>query len=248
MNRGGQPNLEVFHAKQLLDTGVEDVWGWNSPAGKERVNARVNWLTEVLGLKPGISVLECGCGTGVFTRGIAKTGANITAVDISPDLLTKARKLCSVKNVKFVETNLENPEELKDETFDVLCGISVLHHLMLPKALVELRKKLKPHARFAFSEPNLLNPINKYIIFTNDPERRRKLGISPTEIAFYPKELRAIFEEAGFEVCKLEHRDFLHPAVPKVLIPIVKIGQLIAERTPILQRWSGSLWITGLKP
>jgi 2-polyprenyl-3-methyl-5-hydroxy-6-metoxy-1,4-benzoquinol methylase len=246
MNRGGQPHLEVFHARQLLDTGVEDVWGWNSPAGKERVNARANWLTEVLGLKPGISVLECGCGTGVFTRCIAKTGAKITAVDISCDLLTKARKRCPAKNVTFVETNLENPEELQDEPFDALCGVSVLHHLMLPKALVALRKKLKPHGRFAFSEPNLLNPINKYI-FTNDPERRRKLGISPTEMAFYPKELRAIFEEVGFEVCKLEHRDFLHFAVPKVLISIVKTGQLIAERTPILQRWSGSLWITGVK-
>ena len=67
-------------------------------------------------------------------------------------------------------------------------------------------------------------------------------------MAFYPKELSLIFDEAGFEVHKLEHRDFLHPSVPEPLIPIVKIFQLLAERMPVIRRWSGSLWITGVKP
>ena len=248
MKRGGQPNLEVSHARQLLDAGAEGVWGWDTQAGEERVRTRVRWLTEACGLRPGVRILECGCGTGVFTRYLAGTGASVTAADISPDLLDEARKLCSAPNVTFVQANLEDPKELPDRIFDVLCGVSVLHHLLLPKALVALKSKLKPGARFAFSEPNLLNPINKYMIFTNDPEKRRKLGVSPSEMAFYPKELSAIFEEAGFEVHKLEHRDFLHPSVPEGLISIVKIGQFLAERTPILRRWSGSLWITGVKP
>ena len=248
MKRGGQPNLEVSHARQLLDAGAEGVWGWDTQAGEERVRTRVRWLTEACGLRPGVRILECGCGTGVFTRHLAGTGASVTAVDISPDLLDEARKLCSAPNVTFVQANLEDPKELPDGIFDVLCGVSVLHHVRLPRTLVALKNKLKPGARFAFLEPNLLNPINKYIIFTNDPEKRRKVGVSPSEMAFYPKELCKIFEEAGFEVHKLEHRDFLHPSVPECLIPIVKIGQFLAERTPILRCWSGSLWITGVKP
>lgn len=248
MKRGGQPNIEMNHARQLLDAGAEDTWGWSSPAGQERVKARGCWLTEACGIRPGVRVLECGCGTGVFTRYLAETGASVTAVDISPDLLDEARKLCSAPNATFVQANLEDPKELPDGIFDVLCGVSILHHVSLPRTLIALKKKLKPGAGFAFSEPNLLNPINKYIIFTNDPEKRRKLGVSPSEMAFYPYELRALFEEAGFEVHKMEHRDFLHPSVPVGLIPIVKIGQFLAERMPILQRWSGSLWISGVKP
>jgi len=248
MKRGGQPNLEISHARQLLEFGAEDIWGWNTPAGRERVKSRVSWLIEVCGLGQGVRVLECGCGTGIFTRELAKTGADITAVDISADLLSEARKHCAAEKVNFVQANLEDPKELPDLFFDVLCGVSVLHHLLLPKSLVALKRKLRPGARFAFSEPNLLNPINKHIIFTPDLEKRRRRGVSPAEMAFYPNELQEIFVEAGFEVHKLELRDFMHPSIPEILINPFKVVQFIAEHTPLLRRWSGSLWISGIMP
>ncbi|MCX5704236.1 MAG: hypothetical protein NT066_07095, partial [Candidatus Omnitrophica bacterium] len=140
------------------------------------------------------------------------------------------------------------PKELPNTFYDVLCGVSVLHHLNLPGALVELKKKLRPGACFAFSEPNLLNPINKYIVFTKDMEKRRRLGVSPTEMAFRPKEIVSLFHEAGFNVLALEYRDFLHPSVPKSLIPLVKVIQCCAERIPLIRAWSGSLWISGIRP
>jgi predicted TPR repeat methyltransferase len=37
-------------------------------------------------------VLEIDCGTGMFTRMFAPTGARIVAVDISGDILAKARE------------------------------------------------------------------------------------------------------------------------------------------------------------
>jgi len=248
MKRGGHPDFEISHARQLLRAGAEDIWGWSTPAGRTRVEARVSWLTETCNLGPGIRVLECGCGTGVFTRELAKTGANITAVDISAGLLSEARKHCSSQNVKFVQTNLEDPQELPCASFDVLCGVSVLHHLVLPESLIALRRKLRHGACFAFSEPNLLNPINKYLVFTPDLEERRKRGVSPSEMAFCPEELRSLFAEAGFEVNKLEHRDFMHPSTPKLLISFIKLLQTVAEDTPLVRNWSGSLWISGILP
>lgn len=244
--RGGQPNLEIAHANELLASGAEDIWGWRTPAGQERVKKRIQWFAELYNLKPGLEILECGCGTGMFTRHLAETGAHITAVDISAALLDEAHKFCP-ENVTFVQANLEDPWELPDNRFDIMCGVSVLHHLVLPKALIALKNKLKVGGRFAFSEPNLLNPINKYIIFTASLERRRRLGVSPSEMAFYPAELRSLFEEAGYEVLSLEHRDFLHPSIPQSLIPLAKVGQFLAERLPIVCRWSGSLYIHGIK-
>ncbi len=38
-------------------------------------------------LKPGLRVLEIGCGTGLFTEMFARTGAHLVAVDISGELL-----------------------------------------------------------------------------------------------------------------------------------------------------------------
>ena len=248
IKRGGQPEHEIIHAKYLLSAGVEDIWGWITPAGQERVRARVRWITKACGMGPNINVLECGCGTGIFTRHLAKTGANITAVDISEDFLSKAQELCQGKNVKFVQANLEDPSNLVDDFFDVICGVSVLHHLDLTKALPCLWTKLKAGARFAFSEPNLLNPINKYLIFSDDLRRRRKLGVSPSEMAFRPKELRSMFEDAGYVVYDLIHRDFLHPSVPPILIPVVKVGQFLVEHAPLMRCLSRSLWIHGMRP
>lgn len=245
IKRGGQPSIEVAHGKNLLDMGAESIWGWSTPAGKERVKARINWITRECGLGPGIKVLECGCGIGVFTQYLAKTGADVTAVDISGDLLNEARKQCVAEDITFIKTNLEDPVELPDNNYDVICGISILHHLELSKALLALKSKLKPGSRFAFSEPNLLNPINKYLVFTDNLEERRKKGVTSTEMAFYPTELVNAFENAGFKVESIMHRDFLHPSVPNSLIPLVKIIQSVAEKTPCLQKWSGSLWISG---
>ena len=246
MERGGNSNLEKAHAKELIKAGAEDVWGWNSPAGQERVKSRIQWFVKTCNLHAGLNVLECGCGTGIFTRQLAKTGANITAVDISADLLGLAKGKCP-SSVTFIQADLEKPEELPDNYYDVLCGVSVLHHLQLPGALVELRKKLKPGACFAFSEPNLLNPINKYVIFTKDMEKRKQLGVSPTEMAFKPKELTSLFREAGFNVRVLAHRDFLHPSIPQGMIPPFKLAQFFAEKIPLIRSWSGSLWICGTR-
>ncbi len=245
MQRGERPDLEVEHGKLLLELGEAEIWGWGAVAGKERVRRRVQWLTSVCGLRPGVRVLECGCGAGIFTRELAKTGAEISAVDISPDLLNRARELCQARNVTFLEADLEEPSAVPDREFEVLCGVSVLHHLKVAKALKVLKAKLKPEARFAFSEPNLLNPINKYYLFTPDLAKRRRRGVSPTEMAFHPVELRRLFAEAGYFVESLDMRDFLHPCTPEFLMSTVRVCETMAEALPLIRLWSGSIWISG---
>lgn len=244
ITRGGQPEMEKEHAKVLLAGGEKEIWGWGTPAGKQRVQNRVAWFTNSCGLGPGVRVLECGCGVGVFSRELAKTGADITAVDIAEPLLEKAREECSAPNVKFVQTNLEEPD-LPVAAFDVICGVSILHHLNMPKALRALRIHAAPGARFAFSEPNILNPINKYYLFTPDMEARKSRGVSPTEMAFHPDELRKLFEEAEYTVSGVAMRDFLHPSIPQPLIPVMQVLGSIAESLPLVKLWSGSIWIQG---
>ena len=71
-------------------------------------------------------VLEVGCGTGMFTEMFANRGAEIVAVDISPDLLKKARAR-GLANVKFCEKRFEDCD--LDGSFDAVIGSSTLHHL-----------------------------------------------------------------------------------------------------------------------
>jgi 2-polyprenyl-3-methyl-5-hydroxy-6-metoxy-1,4-benzoquinol methylase len=245
IKRGGNTEAEREHGKLLLAGGASEIWGWGTPAGKERVRRRVAWLRQACRLRPGVKALECGCGIGLFSRELAESGAEITAVDISPDLLQRARQECTSPDLAFVLDNLENPSALEDNYFDALCGISILHHLNLPQALAALRPKCKPGAKFAFSEPNILNPINKYYMFVPDPEKRKARGISPSEMAFHPEELRSVFTDAGYIVERLSMRDFLHPSIPRLFIPVFDFAGRVAEVTPLLKLWSGSIWIQG---
>ena len=244
--RGGNIEAEIEHGKALLSGGAPEIWGWGTPAGRERLRRRVNWLIEACDLRPGRKVLECGCGIGLFSRELAKSGAEIIAVDCSPDLLQQAsRQESSSPNVAFVLDDLEKPSSLPDNYFDALLGVSVLHHLCLPAALTALRKKCKSGARFAFSEPNLLNPINKYYLFVDDVEKRRARGQSPNEMAFRPDELRRAFTDADYIVERVIMRDFLHPSIPRPLIGVFDAIGRGAEAIPLLKLWSGSIWIEG---
>jgi ubiquinone/menaquinone biosynthesis C-methylase UbiE len=45
-----------------------------------------------LGLRPGDNVLEVGCGTGAVTKRLLATGAQVTAIDRSADMLDAARR------------------------------------------------------------------------------------------------------------------------------------------------------------
>ena len=62
-----------------------------------------------LGLKPGIRVLDVGCGTGNQSIPAARTGADMTGVDIATNLIEQAGKRAEEERLKirFVEGDAE---------------------------------------------------------------------------------------------------------------------------------------------
>lgn len=234
---------EIEHGKYLAREGAGEVWNWESPAGKVRWQRRVKMLTTHL--KPKDSVLEIGCGTGYFTREIAKTGAMVTAIDISPELLQIAKEEIPDTNVTFL---LENAYELSfnDLTFDSIVGSSVLHHLEIAKAIQEMFRVLKPGGSIFFTEPNMMNP--QIALQKNIPALKRKLGDSPDETAFFRWSLRKLLLKSGFVNISTVPFDFLHPAVKPSLIPFISSVGVSVEKIPLLKEIAGSLFISAQKP
>ena len=99
---------EIKHGSYLAEKGAGEIWNWESPAGKLRWKRRAKML--IADIKSGDKVLELGCGTGYFTKEIAKTNAEITTIDISQDLISLAIKSVKEDSVKFV---VENAYETK---------------------------------------------------------------------------------------------------------------------------------------
>ena len=204
---------EIQHGRFLAEHGAGEIWNWESPAGKQRWARRVKMLSEHLG--PGMSVLELGCGAGYFTRELACSGAEVVAIDVSPDLLEIARTNCSAPNVRY---QIQNAYELSypDAVFDSVVGSSVLHHLEIEKAVREIYRVLKPGGRISFTEPNMLNP--QIAIQKNVPWVKRKLGDSPDETAFFRRPLRRLLEVTGYREVRIDPFDFLHPKTPVPLV------------------------------
>jgi SAM-dependent methyltransferase len=233
---------EIAHGRFLAAHGAGEVWNWESPAGRIRWARRVKMLSSHL--KPGMTVLELGCGTGSFTRDLARSGADVVAIDVSPELLEMAKANCSAPNVQYQIQNayaLSYPEG----AFDSVVGSSVLHHLEVEKALRGAYRVLKPGGTIYFTEPNMLNP--QIAIQKNVPWIKRKLGDSPDETAFFRWPLRRLLERTGYREVRIDPFDFLHPKTPAASIDRVKALGRFLEKVPGISEFAGSLYIRAIK-
>jgi len=195
-------------------------------------------------LTADLSVLELGCGTGYFTKELVNTNANITAIDISPELLESAKSKIKSDKINFVLGNACSVP-FEDSTFDVILGSSVLHHLDLDSAIKEIYRILKKGGSIQFTEPNMLNP--QIALQKNIPFIKKIMGDSPDETAFFRWRLRKKLINTGFNSVSIKPFDFLHPKTPSIFIKIMeKVGPGF-EKTPLLKEFSGSLFITAKK-
>ena len=81
---------------------------------------------------PGKRVLDCGCGGGRWSYGLAKLGANVTAVDINSSCISAAKAAMEGFTVdkQFVQSPLETLSEKLDcrHDYDLVFSWGVLHH------------------------------------------------------------------------------------------------------------------------
>ena len=82
----------------------------------------------------GDDVLECACGTGMFSLAVAKKCRRLTATDFADKMLRQARKKCmDLSNVVFEKADITNLR-YGDECFDKVVAANVIHLLDDPAA------------------------------------------------------------------------------------------------------------------
>ncbi len=104
-------------------------------------------------VRPGETVLDVGCGTGVVALTAARVGAHATGLDLTPALLERAREHARIVQlaVTFDEGDAESLP-YPDAAFDVV--LSQFGHMFAPRpevATAEMLRVLKPGGRIAFS-------------------------------------------------------------------------------------------------
>jgi ubiquinone/menaquinone biosynthesis C-methylase UbiE len=102
----------------------------------------------------GKQILEYGCGLGSLAYDLANHGASVTGIDLSAVAIAMATQAAEQAqlNIDFCVMNAEDLQ-FSDNSFDIICGTSILHHLQLEQALAELARTLKPQGQAIFLEP-----------------------------------------------------------------------------------------------
>lgn len=98
----------------------------------------------------GKKVLEIGCGIGTDTINFARSGAQITAVDLTEKALEMTRKRAELfgvaDRVRAIQANAEQiSESVPVEPYDLIYSFGVIHHTPAPeRVLEEIRKYATP--------------------------------------------------------------------------------------------------------
>lgn len=117
-------------------------------------------LVKFAGVQKGDCVVDVGCGTGVVAVTAAQVGAKVSASDLTPELIARAKENSMISGFE-IDFQIADVEQLpyENDKFDIV--LSQFGHMFAPRAdlaISEMLRVLKPGGVVAFSTwpPELL--------------------------------------------------------------------------------------------
>ena len=109
----------------------------------EFIDRSVAWIASHFQLGEGRSVIDFGCGPGLYTNRLARTGANVTGVDFSERSLRHAKDVAAKERlaVDYVQSNYLEFET--DRRFDLITMIMCDFCALSPEQRATMLKKFK---------------------------------------------------------------------------------------------------------
>lgn len=88
--------------------------------------------------------LEIGCGFGAFARLLSGRARRVSAIDVSPEMISVARaRSTGYANLEFALTDFLHTE-LPAESYDCVVTLATIHHLPLDESLNRMKRLLCP--------------------------------------------------------------------------------------------------------
>jgi len=149
--------------------------------------------------RPGEKVLDVGCGDGAYDRKIARSGAEVTGIDIHEKRLAAARKYYQGEGTRFIFMDASRLD-FPDGAFDKALSLCVMEHLDDDELVMRnLSRVLKPGGLFVFSADSLSHPE----LTADERGRHRKRYAVNT---FYTVDIvRGKLERAGFDLVEARY-------------------------------------------
>ena len=115
-------------------------------------------LAEAAVPRPGVRVLEIGCGTGALTAQLLARGAGVIALDHSPEMLERARARLSAsppERLRIEERTAAEIDAYADEGFDAVVAAFCLSEMSAIErawVLLQSRRALRPGGLLAVAD------------------------------------------------------------------------------------------------
>jgi 2-polyprenyl-3-methyl-5-hydroxy-6-metoxy-1,4-benzoquinol methylase len=186
-----EETAEIYDRQRF--SGISGRWGHNR---------QIEILKCLVGDLAGKKVLEVGCGTGRITEMLARLGANITATDISGEMLNVAsnrfNRIQDVVAPRFHQMSVyEIDVDLKN--YDVVIMVNVLGRLSNPaEAIRQVASRISKDCRFIFTFPCLTSVLMPFGLVVN--ARGRSLTRNITSRWYIPKTIADYCRSAGLDI------------------------------------------------
>ena len=159
-------NSSSSTANKNFDQAELDKFGalanrWWDPEGPQKAlhalnPVRLQYVKQRISLRDA-KVLDVGCGGGLLSEALAKEGAEVTAIDLAPELI-KVAKLHRLESGVAVDYRLQSVEALAAEqpgSFDAITCMEMLEHVPDPSAIIAAcASLLKPGGQLFLSTLN----------------------------------------------------------------------------------------------
>jgi ubiquinone/menaquinone biosynthesis C-methylase UbiE len=127
-----------------------------------------DWMLEVLPLKKGMKILDVACGAGKQCISFYEElggDCKITGVDVSKELLDKARQVAEEKeyDIEFDNLDFNKAFDFEDDQFDLISSCFAIYYAEdIPFTIKEMHRVLKPGGRLFTTGPM---PENKQVFY-----------------------------------------------------------------------------------
>ena len=197
---------KFFMGREIAQVMGHQAADWLERPEREH-EERSDLLLAALKLQPGETVADIGCGSGYYTRRLAKavgTNGLVYAVDIQPEMLDLlASKLAAgkISNVKSVLGTVTDPK-LPRGSVDLILLVDVYHEFDHPFEMVAaMTRALKPGGRIVFVEYRGEDPkvAIKRLHKMTEAQVRKEMRVHPLQwvetIATLPQQHVIVFRK-----------------------------------------------------
>jgi SAM-dependent methyltransferase len=168
---------------QFFERLDREFYSWNKPLHRTRPFER---LFPYDRYKIGSKVLEVGCGLGTLAMNWARSGADVTAVDLNPTSIEQTRKRFDLMDLTArIEPMDARHLGLPDAAFDYVYSWGVLHHSPnIDGSFKEMMRVLKPGGGFGIMVYNRHSLLYWYkVLFTEGFLHDERRFLTPLDLA-----------------------------------------------------------------